>query len=183
MVTTIVLKHGSETAHFHLKWTTAWHHGVVHALLNTHLPSFDSPIAMKEQRPSSETAARRSGDRPELPGRLSLKQPKTAQKRPFLDTKSAVERATRLETQRNLFVVMRLGSPVVLSYLDAGFDARCGLKDFLTACCCLLLLLLLLLLKRVAHPWPLKAGVKPRQGKPSSVINTRTRTELGPSLA
>ena len=35
---------------------------------------------------------------------------------------------------------------------------------------CLLLLLLLLLLKRVAHPWPLKGGVKPRQGKPSSVI-------------
>ena len=62
---------------------------------------------------------------------------------------------------------MRLGSPVVLSYLDAGFEPRCGLKDFLTACCCLLLLLLLL--KRVAHPWPLKGGVKPRQGKPSSV--------------
>ena len=30
------------------------------------------------------------------------------------------------------------------------------------ACCCLL--------KRVAHPWTLKGGVKPRQGKPSSVI-------------
>ena len=77
---------------------------------------------------------------------------------------------------------MRLGSPVVLSYLDAGFEPRCGRKDFLTACL-LLLLLLLLLLKRVAHPWPLKGGVKPRQGKPSSVIKTRTRTELGPSLA
>ena len=38
----------------------------------------------------------------------------------------------------------------------------------LLACCCCLLLLLL---KRVAHPWPLKGGVKPRQGKPSSVIN------------
>ena len=47
----------------------------------------------------------------------------------------------------------------------------------------LLLLLLLLLLKRVAHPWTLKGGVNPRQGKPSSVIKTRTRTELGPSLA
>ena len=46
-----------------------------------------------------------------------------------------------------------------------------------------LLLLLLLLLKRVAQPWSLKGGVKPRQGKPSSVIQTRTRTELGPSLA
>ena len=85
----------------------------------------------------------------------------------------AVEPARRLETQRNLFVVMRLGSPVVLSYFDAGFEPRCGLKDFLTACCLLLLLLAaccLLLLKRVAHPWPLKGGVKPRQGKPSLVI-------------
>ena len=45
-----------------------------------------------------------------------------------------------------------------------------------------LLLLLLLLLKRAAHPWTLKGGVKPRQGKPSSVIKTRTRTELGPSV-
>ena len=83
--------------------------------------------------------------------------------------------------QRNLFVVMRLCSPVVLSYLDAGFEPRCGRKDFWIAC--LLLLLLLLLLKRVAHPWTLKGGVKPRQGKPSSVIKTRTRTELGPSVA
>ena len=53
-----------------------------------------------------------------------------------------------------------------------------------------LLLLLLLaavccrcLLKRVAQPWPLKGRVKPRQGKPSSVIKTRPRNELGPSLA
>ena len=124
---------------FTSKWTTAWHHGVVHALLNTHLPSFDSPIAMKEQRPSSETPAWRSGDRPELSGRSSRKQPKTAQKRPFLDTKWAVRPARRLETQRNLFVVMRLSSPDVLSYLDAGFEPRCGLKDFWGACCLLLL--------------------------------------------
>ena len=41
-------------------------------------------------------------------------------------------------------MVMRLGSPVVLSYLDAGFEPRCGLKDFLLACLLLLLLLLLL---------------------------------------
>ena len=75
--------------------------------------------------------------------------------------------------QRNLFVVMRLCSPVVLIYLDAGFEPQCGRKDFLNACllladasaCCFLLLL-----KRVAHPWSLKGGVKPRQGKPSSVI-------------
>ena len=30
-------------------------------------------------------------------------------------------------------MVMRLCSPVVLSYLDAGFEPRCGRKDFLTA--------------------------------------------------
>ena len=35
-------------------------------------------------------------------------------------------------------MVMRLCSPVVLSYLDAGFEPRCGRKDFLTACCLLL---------------------------------------------
>ena len=89
--------------------------------------------------------------------------PKTAQKRPFLDTKSAVERARRLKMQRKLFVVMRLGSPVVLSYLDAGFEPRCGRKDFLTACLLLLLLAAaccLLLLKRVAQPWPLKGGYR-----------------------
>ena len=107
---------------------------------------------------------------------------KTAQKRPFLDTKLAVERARRLKTQRNLFVVMRICSPVVLSYLDAGFEPRCGHKEFWTFCL-LLAACCLLLLKRVAHPWTLKGGVKPRQGKPSSVIKTRTRTELGPSVA
>ena len=42
-------------------------------------------------------------------------------------------------------------------------------RTFYAPACLLLLLLLLLLLKRVAHPWPLKGGVKPRQGKPSSV--------------
>ena len=65
---------------------------------------------------------------------------KTAQKQSFLDTKSAVERARRLETARNLFPVMRLCSPVVLSYLDAGSEPRCRCKDFLTACVLLLLL-------------------------------------------
>ena len=47
--------------------------------------------------------------------------------------------------QRKLFLVMRVCSAVVLSYLDAGFDSWCGRKDFWTACCCCLLLLLLLL--------------------------------------
>ena len=78
---------------------------------------------------------------------------------------------------------MRLGSPVILSYLAAGFEPRCGRKDFL--CACLLLLLAaaccLLLLKRVAHPWPLKGGVKPRQGKPSSVTKTRTQQQAAAS--
>ena len=40
---------------FTSKWTTVWHHGMVQAVLNTHLPSFDSPIAMEEQRPSLQT--------------------------------------------------------------------------------------------------------------------------------
>ena len=40
---------------FTSKWTTVWHHGMVQALLNTHLPSFDSPIAMEEERPSLQT--------------------------------------------------------------------------------------------------------------------------------
>ena len=113
---------------------------MVHALLNTNLPSFDSPIAMKEQRPSSKKnllgvaaiVLNFQDDRPE-------KKLKTAQKQPFLATKSAVEPARRLKMQRNLFVVMRLGSAVVLSYLDAGFEPRCGPKDFLTACLLLLL--------------------------------------------
>ena len=80
--------------------------------------------------------------------------------------------------RQKLFVVMRLCSPVVLSYLDAAFEPRCGRKEFWTFCCLLLLAMLLglLLLKRVAHPWPLTGGLKPQQGKPSSVITTRTRT-------
>ena len=94
-----------------------------------------------------------------------------AQKRPFSETKSAVERARRLQMQRNLFVVMRMSSLVILSHLDAGFGAPCPRRDFLVAC---LLLLLLLLLSCAAHPWTLTRGVKPRQGKPSSVIKTRT---------
>ena len=79
-------------------------------------------------------------------------------------------------------MVMHIFSAVVLSYLDAGFDPRCGPKDFWTFCL-LLAACCLLLLKRVAHPWTLKGGVKPRHAKPGSVIKTRNRTELGPSLS
>ena len=50
---------------------------------------------------------------------------KTAPKGPFLDTKLALQRARRLQTTPNLFVVMRVCSPVVLSYFDAGFAQRC----------------------------------------------------------
>ena len=53
-----------------------------------------------------------------------------AQKEPFLDTKSAVKRARRLNMQRNLFVVMRICSLVVLSYLEAGFEPQLRHKDF-----------------------------------------------------
>ena len=75
--------------------------------------------------------------------------------------------------QRNLFVVMRVYSSVVLSYLDAGFEPRCRRKDFWITCCLLLLAAACCLLKCVAHPWTPKSGVKPRQGKPSSVTLLR----------
>ena len=176
---TIVLKNGSKTAHFHLKMNhrVAPRHGTC---LNEH------PFAILwwPNRYETTTALIRNPyvahQRSSSTFRTIVL--KTAPKWPFLDTKLAIEWARRLETARNLFVVMRLCFPVVLSYLGAGFDPRCRRKDFSCVCCCCCCLLLLLL-KRVAHPWTLKGGVKPRQGKPSSVIKTRTRTELGPSLA
>ena len=99
---------------------------------------------------------------------------KTAPKRPFLDTKSAMEQARRLQTGQTPSLVMRLCSQVVLSNLDAGFEPRCPCMDFLTACCCCSFLLaacclLLLLLKCVVHLWALRRGVKPRLGKTSCV--------------
>ena len=43
-------------AHFFTsKWTTAWHHGVRDALLDTHLQALDSPIPVEEEWPSSKT--------------------------------------------------------------------------------------------------------------------------------
>jgi hypothetical protein len=42
---------------FTSKWTTAWHHAVKDAPKNTHLQSFDSPIAAEQERPSLETPA------------------------------------------------------------------------------------------------------------------------------
>ena len=92
---------------------------------------------------------------------------KTAQKQPFLDTKSALERARRLEMAQNLLQVMRICSAVVLSYLDAGFEPRCPQQDFFNHL--LLLLGTCCMLKCVTHPWTLRRVVKPRQGKPSSV--------------
>ena len=88
---------------------------------------------------------------------------KTATKRPFLGTKSAVQRAKRLERARTEFVVMRLCSPVVLSYLDAGFEPRFRRKDSLTACLLLLpcCLLLLLLAKTCCSPLDPKRWCKP----------------------
>ena len=55
MLTAIVLKHGWKTAHFHLKMDhcVAPRHGT--CFLNTDLHSFDSSIAMEEQRPSLQT--------------------------------------------------------------------------------------------------------------------------------
>ena len=62
----LIFKSGSKMAHFALKWTTASHHGVGNASLNTHLQSFHSPIAVEEERPSLEMPNLRAGDRPEL---------------------------------------------------------------------------------------------------------------------
>ena len=41
---------------FTSKSPTPWYHGMAHALLPTHLPSFDGPAAMEEQRTSLEIA-------------------------------------------------------------------------------------------------------------------------------
>ena len=51
-------------------------------------------------------------------------------------------------------------------------------RDVVPACL-LLLLLACLLLNRVAHAETLSRVVKPRQGKPTSVIKPFTRTALG----
>ena len=55
---------------------------------------------------------------------------------------------------------MRLGSPVVLSYLDAGFEPQCGLKDFSSAC--FLLRLLLLLAAAAAAPKTCCSALAPK---------------------
>ena len=74
--------------------------------------------------------------------------------------------------QRNWFVVMRICSPVALSYLDARFEPRCCRKDvwiswlLLLAACCFPPLLLL---KCVAPPWTLRRGQDSRLG-PSWVL-------------
>ena len=57
-----------------------------------------------------------------------------ARKQPFLDTQLAIEGASLLKMQGNVFAVMRICSPVVLSYLDAGFQPRCRCKDVLIGC-------------------------------------------------
>ena len=89
----------------------------------------------------------------------------------FLDTKSAIKRATRLKMEQKLFVGMRICFAVILSYFDAGFEERCAQKDF--TCVCLLLLLLAAAAaaaaKMCCSPWTLTRVIKPRRGKPSSV--------------
>ena len=55
---------------------------------------------------------------------------KRAQKRAFLDAELATERAKRLKMAQNLFVVMCMCFPVVLSFLDAGFEPLSAPADF-----------------------------------------------------
>ena len=72
--------------------------------------------------------------------------------------------------RRNGFLVMHPCTLVVLSYLDAVFEPWCGRKDFWTACCLLLLPLLAAVAAETCYsPW--------------DPTKTRTRTQLGPSLA
>ena len=56
---------------FTSKSPTPWHHGMAHAIFPTHLHSFDGPIAMEEQRPSSETPTWQTNDRPKFSGHSS----------------------------------------------------------------------------------------------------------------
>ena len=80
-----------------------WHHTMAHALFPTYLHSFDGSIAMEEQRPligKSYAANQRT------PWGFKTIVLKTAPKRPFLDTKSAIERAKRLKTTGKVLVVM-----------------------------------------------------------------------------
>ena len=53
------------------KWTAALHRCVTDASLNTHLPSFDSPVDVEEERPSYVTPTWHASDRPEPSGRSS----------------------------------------------------------------------------------------------------------------
>ena len=55
-------KKKAKKSHLIPKWTTAWHHGVGDALVNTHLQSFDSPIIVGEEWPSLEKTTRHTGD-------------------------------------------------------------------------------------------------------------------------
>ena len=57
--------------------------------------------------------------------------------------------------QRNLFVVMRVCSPVIWSYLDAGFGAMVNSQGLLDR-----LLLLLLLARTCCSPFDPKKGCK-----------------------
>ena len=125
---------------FTSKLPTPWHHGMAHALFPTNLHSSDGPIAYGSTTALIEnTHAVDEG----LSSALRTIVLKTAPKQPFLDTELAIEGARRLEMQQNLFSVMRLRSPVALSYFDTGFELRCGRKDSLTAYLLVLLLLLL----------------------------------------
>ena len=107
------------------------------ALLNTHVPSFDCPIAYERTMALIGNTYFAHWQQSRTFRTIVLE---TAQKQPFWYTKSAIKRARRLKMPRNFFVVMRLWSPVVFGYLDACFEPRFGRKDFCTACCLLLLL-------------------------------------------
>ena len=65
------LTNASKTPIIHPKWTTEGRRGAEDAFFITHLPSFDTQIAMEAQRPSLQEPTWHTSDRPYFSGRLS----------------------------------------------------------------------------------------------------------------
>ena len=120
---------------FTAKWATTWLHGVREASMNTHLRSFDSPIAVEEEQPSLETPTWDTGDRPELSGGSFWKQ---AENGPFWRPNWPCNRPDGSKITQNLLQVLCSCSAVVLGYLDAILSHGVPKKTFYppAACCC-----------------------------------------------
>ena len=104
--------------------TAACPHAMVNAALNTLLPSFDSPMAMTERRPLSETATWHTGH-------IVLNFEDGPHEN---NPKMALEQARGISMRQDLFVVMRICSLLIFSHWHARFEPQCRHKDFWTAC-------------------------------------------------